>query len=265
MAPIEVVPVPCLRDNYSYLVYRQASDGSCLIVNACEAEPIRAEVVRRGLRPKAILTTHHHLDHVGGNVELSRDYSIPVYGHESEWKRIPAMTVGLSDRETWSIGPFQIRALHVPGHTLGALAYVLDECCFTGDTLFCGGCGRLFEGTAEQLHHSLNHVLARLDPRTQLYTGHEYTLSNMVFAAEVFSRSSVIARLRETEQARRAGRYCAGAPLREELESNPFLNCHDPELQKKVLGDEWPSIGKGDPLEVQQQVFARLRALKDRA
>src|SRR5690606_20034632 len=143
---------------YAYLVFDAHGDGRCLVVDASEAEPIEHELKRRGLTLAAILSTHHHPDHVGGNLQLSRAFDLEIMGHESEAERIPGMTRGVAHGEHFDVLGITVSVLHVPGHTRGAVVFSLGQIAFTGDTLFCGGCGRLFEGTAEQMHHSLNHT-----------------------------------------------------------------------------------------------------------
>lgn len=260
---MQVTMVPCLRDNYSYLLELRDGRGECLIVDACETEPIARAIDTRGLHPLAILSTHHHHDHVGGNVELATKFGIPIFGHESERRRIPGLTSGLRHEQEFSVGAFHATALHVPGHTLGAIAYCLDEVCFTGDTLFCGGCGRLFEGTAEQMHHSLCHILAALPEQTIMCTGHEYAEGNLRFASNVFDRPAVIVRMREVAAARAQGRFCATSTLALEKATNPFLNCDQVELQRAVLRERYTLTRVESENSLEMAAFAELRRLKD--
>lgn len=261
-----MVPVACLRDNYSYLVYRSDGDGQCLIVDASEASPVAREVTKRGLVPCAILTTHHHHDHVGGNVEISRVYSIPIYGHERERHRIPGMTHGVEHQQQLTVGEFSIRTLHAPGHTQSGVCYDLGEVCFTGDTLFCGGCGRLLEGTASQLHHSLTHVLRALPDETQVYVGHEYSEANLRFAVSILPNEAILDRFNDVVAARNEGRFCASASLSVERGTNLFLNCHRPEVQQAVLGESWAEHRRALlDAALELLTFTELRRLKDQA
>ncbi len=261
---LTVIPIPCLRDNYAYLLFSDQGNGSCLIIDACEAEPVRAELKLRGLVPAAILTTHHHWDHVGGNIRLAEEFGIPVLGHESELERIPAISRGLVDGETFSLAFMSGRVLHVPGHTQGAVSYLFSDICFTGDTLFCGGCGRLLEGTAAQLQASLQRLSSELDPGTQLYTGHEYTEANLKFATRFSDDDELHQRFAQVRSARALGRYCASASLKTELSTNLFLNCHRPEVQRAV----WAESGSATEtdagcVDLTARTFVELRRLKD--
>jgi hydroxyacylglutathione hydrolase len=158
---MRVVPVPCLTDNYAYLVITGAGDAA--IVDASEAAPVRDALKREGVTARAIWTTHHHWDHVGGNEELAKELGLEVVAHVSDRERVPAMTRGVDTGDTVRVGDVEARCIHIPGHTLGAVAYFVDHggarVVFTGDTLFCSGCGRIFEGTPAMMHESLQRVL----------------------------------------------------------------------------------------------------------
>jgi hydroxyacylglutathione hydrolase len=231
----EIVPIPCLRDNYAYLVFDPGGSGEAVVIDPSEAGPIEMEVKKRSLCLVGILNTHHHADHVGGNTELVRAFGPRVFAYRTDRDRIPKITDLVSDAVPFEVAGLSFLPRHVPGHTLGAVSYQVGQACFTGDTLFCGGCGRLFEGTPEQMHHSLTSVLAALDPQTQIYCGHEYTENNLAFAFDLFPDDAVKARLIDVRAKRAQGAFCAGAPLSLELVTNLFLRCHEPELQE-VLG-----------------------------
>ncbi len=251
---IEVIPIPCLEDNYAYLL--DDGEGALAIVDASEAAPIERALSGRKGRLTAIFATHHHHDHVGGNEALLGAHrGVRVFGFESDRGRIPGQTEFLADREVFPWGGTDVRALHIPGHTLGAVAYVIEGRVFTGDTLFLAGCGRLFEGTPAMMHKSLNDVLARLEPSTRVYCGHEYTVSNLLFASSVEpSNAKVSERLTDAKARRSRGKPTVGTTLQEELETNPFLRCARAELRA--------SIGaSSDATEV--DVFAALRKAKD--
>ncbi len=259
-----VVPVPCLRDNYSYLLFSEAGDGACIIVDACEANPIEAELKRRGLRPCAILTTHHHWDHVGGNLSLSERYALDVFGFENDRTRIPGLNVPLIDGQTFQVAGLKGSVYHVPGHTQGALLYRFGAVAFTGDTLFGGGCGRLLEGTAAQLHQSLSRIVRELPSNTQLYTGHEYTEANLRFASSLVEWPALLQRYKLVQRERSRSRFCATADLRTELATNLFLNCHRDDVQRAVWGSEHgDSLSSFAASERTLHTFERLRQLKD--
>ena len=180
-----ITPVPCLKDNYAYIVTCDATKATA-IVDPSEAEAVLEAVKRLGVKPTAIWNTHHHMDHVGGNEELCKALGIrDVYGHASDKGRIPAQTKFLEENDCFLLGKLDVGILHIPGHTTGAVAYVLgdDEAVFTGDTLFIAGCGRLFEGTPAMMFDSFA-KLSRVGD-AQIYCGHEYTKSNLAFAAHV--------------------------------------------------------------------------------
>jgi hydroxyacylglutathione hydrolase len=249
-----ITAIPCLEDNYAYLL--DDGGGELAIVDASEAAPVEAALRLTEGSLTAIFSTHHHHDHVGGNEELARRHpGVRVFGHESDRGRIPAQTDFLSHDQSFAWSGKQVRALHIPGHTLGAVAYVVGDAAFTGDTLFLAGCGRLFEGTPAMMFQSLNEVLGALDPATLVYCGHEYTVTNLAFAASVEpTNSKVTARLAKARAGRARGEPTVGAPLSEEFETNPFLRCDSPELRRSMkLGADAPAV----------DVFAALRRAKD--
>lgn len=257
--PLTVVPVPCLRDNYAYLCFCEGAEPEAVVVDACEAEPIRVELVRRGLRLAAILSTHHHHDHVGGNRELlawaRRRGEVVVYGHESESERIPELDRPLADGEVVSVLGLSFRALHVPGHTLGALTYVTPGHAFTGDTLFTAGAGRMFEGTYPVFYRSVCQVLGGLPEATMLYTGHEYTEANLRFALSLEPEHRLTQeRMRDVIERRARAEATAMAPLAIELRTNPFLRVDDPAYRERLgLGEDTPA----------EEAFAWVRRTKD--
>ncbi len=253
---MRVVVVPCLRDNYAYLV---AADGrrECVVVDASEADPVIAALEREGLTLRAVLCTHHHWDHVGGNQELAERFSIPVYGHESDRGRIPAQTDGLEDGSKFDVAGLSFSCLHVPGHTTGALAYVVGGAVFTGDTLFAGGCGRLFEGTPAMMYRSLNVSLGALPDATKVYCGHEYTQKNLEFAAHLEPGATAIREKAERVSAMRArGEPTVPSTIGEERLTNPFMRCDSEELRRAVAD----ALGGESSAEA---VLGAVRAAKD--
>jgi hydroxyacylglutathione hydrolase len=231
---MRIVPVACLKDNYAYLVITGAGDAA--IVDASEAGPVRDAIRREGVRARAIWSTHHHWDHVGGNEEVARELGVEeVVGHVSDRGRLPGQTREVDTGDIVRAGDLSATCIHIPGHTLGAVAYFVDSggerAVFTGDTLFCAGCGRLFEGTPAQMHASLSR-LAALPGDTRVYCGHEYTESNLRFAAHVEPGNADVGRAGErAARLLRAGEPTVGTTIDEELRVNPFLRLRSPEIR----------------------------------
>jgi hydroxyacylglutathione hydrolase len=253
---MRIVSIPCRADNYAYLlVCRETKEAA--IVDVSEAGPVLAAIEqgagtldsrrdvnapngREDLRVVAILSTHHHHDHVDGNEEVRSKLGIDrVYGHASDRGRIPGQTQYLQENDTFEIGHLKVRALHIPGHTTGAVAYVVtseheDPVVFTGDTLFVAGCGRLFEGDPPMMHASLS-KLAALEPRTRVYCGHEYTEANLRFAAHVEpSNPAIAAARRRAAELRREGTPTTGTTIGDELSYNPFLRTSSKEIRRTL-------------------------------
>lgn len=230
---MRIVTIPCLKDNYAYLLV--GAGGDAAIVDASEAAPVRDALAREGVRATAIWSTHHHWDHVGGNEELAKELSVEVTGHTSDRGRLPGLTHGVDTGDVVRAGALSARCLHIPGHTLGAVAYFVDDgherAVFTGDTLFAAGCGRLFEGTPAQMHASLS-SLAALPGDTRVYCGHEYTESNLRFAAHVEPSNADVTRARERAAALRAeSKPTIGTTLDDERKTNPFLRVDSKEIR----------------------------------
>jgi hydroxyacylglutathione hydrolase len=259
---MRVEPVPCLSDNYAYLVVDERT-RVVAVVDASEPQPVLDALARLGMPLAAILSTHHHGDHVGGNDDVLRAHpGALVYGHRSDAKRIPGITNLLDDGDSFTVGSLRVTARHVPGHTLGAVTYVVEDpetkeppWAFTGDTLFLAGCGRLFEGTPEQMHRSLNHVLANLKKDTRIGCGHEYTTSNLKFAQHVEPNNErVAAAITAAATACAEGRPTVPGTIAGELATNPFMRVEEPAVRTHVgLGEN------ADPVEV----LARLRKEKN--
>lgn len=227
---IEITPIPCLSDNYAYLV-RCGATGAVAVVDPSEPGALLAALDARGMRPAMVLNTHHHHDHVGGNEGLAERYpGLRVVAHASDRGRVPAQTDAVEHGGTVTLGDLTLRALHVPGHTMGAIAWHVDGAVFTGDTLFLAGCGRLFEGTASMMRRSLVEVLGALDPGTRVYCGHEYTVKNLRFARSVSPDDpEVLAALARAESLRERDLPTVPGTLAEERRVNPFLRAPDVE------------------------------------
>jgi len=238
---MRVLPVPCLSDNYAYLLVAEGSDEA-VVIDPSEASPVIAALEREGLKLAAILNTHHHWDHVGGNDELlARFGALPVYAHASDFGRVPKQTERVEEGNFFEAGGVVFRPLHVPGHTLGAVSYFVAEgdspAVFTGDTLFVAGCGRLFEGTPEQMFASLAGKLAKLPPETRVFCGHEYAYNNLRFAAHVEPENEgVKKKLAAAAEAKGRGAFMIPSTIAEELAMNPFLRCEQPSVRERFPG-----------------------------
>src|SRR5437763_12433185 len=219
---MEVIPVPAFTDNYIWLVRDEAS-GETAVVDPGDAAPAFAETERRGWRVTQVWNTHHHWDHSGGNLAMKEATGCTVSGPAAE--SIPGRDVALSEGSPLRIGDHVGRVIEIPGHTLGhiALVFEADRIAFVGDTLFAMGCGRLFEGTAEQMHRSLQR-LAELPADTALYCGHEYTLANAQFAIHAEPENDEVkARLDKVRAHRDAGKITLPTTVAEERATNPFV------------------------------------------
>jgi len=225
---IKLVALPAFADNYIWLLH----DGSrALVVDPGDAAPVKATLAREGLRLAGILVTHHHPDHVDGLAALHELLEGPVYGPAHE--AIPARTVPLEDGDSLELLGLEFEVIEVPGHTAGHIAYLQRDgdgapILFCGDTLFSAGCGRLFEGTPQQMHASLQR-LARLPGDTQVCCAHEYTLANLRFAAAVEpANDAVFEHVAWCEAQRAAGRPTLPSRIERERRINPFLRCDVP-------------------------------------
>jgi len=256
---IDVTPIPCLEDNYAYLLVDGAT-GRVGVVDAPEAEPIVAVLEARGVHLDAVLCTHHHWDHTGANEELAARYAgLTIAGFAGDRGRIPGQTDFLTDGDLFAVGASRARIVYIPGHTLGAIAYHFaeDGCVFPGDTLFGAGCGRLFEGTPEQMQASLAR-LRDLPGETRVYFGHEYTAANLAFARKVEPESVALRRRWEQVRAiRTRGEPTCPSTLAEERETNPFLRWDAPAVVAAARA-------AGAESDTAAAVFGAIRRWKDR-
>ncbi|MEM7465432.1 MAG: hydroxyacylglutathione hydrolase [Pseudomonadota bacterium] len=244
----------CLSDNYGFLVHESGS-GLTACVDTPEVEPTLAALGAKGWSLTHIWNTHWHPDHTGGNLELQERTGCEIFGPRNESERIPGIKMALGEGSSFEFGEHTVRVFDVPGHTSGHIAYWLpdDTVAFVGDTLFALGCGRLFEGTAQQMWHSLG-KLASLPPETVLYCAHEYTQANARFAISVDPQNNALAeRVKEIDALRADGVATVPMTLATELATNPFLRAEDSGLQR-ALGMEG-----ADPVAV----FAETRKRKD--
>jgi hydroxyacylglutathione hydrolase len=253
---MKILQIPLLRDNYGYLLVCEKTNEAA-IVDPSEAAPVLERAEQQHIHLTSILNTHHHRDHTGGNQDLLAARALQVYGHESDRERIPGLTRPVRDRDEIRIGEMKGTVLHVPGHTTGHVAYLFGNALFCGDTLFTAGCGRLFEGSAEEMHASLSRLMA-LREDTKIYCGHEYTENNLRFALTVEPNNPKVAARYERVQAQRArGLSTVPSTLEEEKQTNPFLRWDSKEIQDRVR-----TAAPHDSLDP-VSVFAAVRRLKD--
>ena len=249
---MRVIAVPCLKDNYAYLI-ACPDTGVAAVVDPGEAAPVEAAVATAGLELVAVWATHHHADHVGGIAALvARRPGLAVYGHSSDRGRIPHLTHPVDDGARVPLGRLAATILHNPGHTLGAISYLVDDAVFTGDTLFAAGCGRLFEGTAAMMTASLTR-LAALPTATRVFFGHEYTAANLRFAAAVEPATPAIA-----ARARDLPAVTTPSTIALERATNPFLRVVEPTVGAAAAAHQ-PGLATDEPVAV----FAALRRWKD--
>lgn len=253
---LNALAVPAFDDNYLWLIH----DGTqAVAVDPGDAVPIRAILEAKKLNLRAILLTHHHADHVGGVADLVQRYKVPVYGPRNEAITGVTNTLAEGDRVCFPELGFSLSVLDVPGHTRGHIAYVAHEkrWLFCGDTLFAGGCGRLFEGTPDQMAASLG-KLAALPDDTEVFCAHEYTLANLRFALEVEPENEALRERISVEQNKRAqGLPTIPSRIGVEKASNPFLRCGEPAIVERlrVVG----RLKSADPIAV----FTALREWKN--
>ena len=254
MNPVTIAPIRAFKDNYIWCLRR---GRSAVVVDPGDAIPVLDYLDAEGLQLEAILATHHHADHVGGNVGLLAKYNVPVFGPKRE--NIPGISRELEQDDEFHVPGLgmHMRVLDIPGHTAGHIAYFGEGVVFSGDTLFSCGCGRLFEGTPAQMHASLS-KLAALPGETLVFCGHEYTLSNLRFARAADPANPAIgARELAVHAALDRGLPSLPSSLNDELAANPFLRSGEPALIESA------SRFAGRTLTDRVQVFAALRQWKD--
>ena len=246
--------LPVLKDNYVYLLHDDAS-GNTAAVDPSLAKPVLAALKKKGWQLTHILCTHHHWDHTGGNLELKAETGCVVVGYADDAHRIPGIDVRLEEGESYNFGSHAAQMLFIPGHTLGHIAYYFAEekLLFCGDTLFSMGCGRLFEGTPEQMYHSLS-KLAALPDDTKVYCGHEYSEANGHFALTLEPHNRDLqARMEEVKRQRGQSLPTLPSTIGMEKRTNPFLRTQSAAIQKNL----------GLKGEDSVKIFAELRRRKD--
>ncbi len=252
---LEIDHLVCLKDNYVWLL-REPATGAVAAVDPSEAKPVAAKLDSLGWKLTHILNTHHHWDHTGGNLELKEQSGAVIVGPAADRERIPGIDLALAEGDTYRFGGATAQIFDIPGHTRGHIAFWFPEstALFCGDTLFTLGCGRLFEGTPQQMWTSLS-KLRRLPPETRVFCGHEYTQANARFALSIDpTNEGLRRRAAEVDRLRAAGRPTVPATLAEERDTNPFLRADQPVLAGAMR------LPASDPVAV----FAAIRARKDK-
>ncbi len=252
--PIRTYAVEALQTNYIW-VLRDESEQLTYVIDPGEAAPVSEFLTARGWKLDAILNTHHHRDHVGGNLELKNRYNCPIFAFEPDAHRIDGVTERLSEGSRFRLGHLEIEVIFLPGHTHGQIAYYFakEGLLFSGDCVFNMGCGRLFEGTAEQMHNSLQKIM-NLPPETKIYCGHEYSLSNAAFARIFLSNRPAFEKCVQLyEDLRKRNEPTVPSTVACELETNPFFNCGDSALKARLRMEQ----------STEAEVFAELRKRKD--
>ena len=246
----QIYALPVLQDNYIWMLL---NPGFCVAIDPALSGPVVQFLLQHNRRLDYILNTHHHHDHVGGNAELKHIYNCKIIGPEYDWHRIPCIDQGVQGGQ--QLPHLAAKVLFTPGHTSGHVVYYFKqlEAAFCGDTWFSLGCGRLFEGTAEQMWQSLS-LIKLLPPATQLYCAHEYTRSNAQFALSLEAhRPPLLDKMQWIQKQHQLGCPTLPARLSDELQLNPFLRADEASLQRKLkLQTHTP-----------EHVFAHLRQLKD--
>ena len=227
--------IPCLNDNYSYLVIDQIKNIAC-VIDPGEAEPIIDFLEKNKITLKFILNTHHHYDHVGGNKKLKKKYEAMVIGFDGDKERIPEIDISVKDKEVWKYEDFEVKIFHIPGHTLGHICFYFykEKSVFTGDTLFSLGCGRIFEGTYSQMFDSLMKLKA-LPKNTKIFCGHEYTKKNSDFClAHDVNNDNLKAKIHAIDIKLKNGLPTIPSTIKDELECNIFLRSNNVETFSKL-------------------------------
>ena len=245
--------ISCLSDNYSYLIHDEKSN-TIAIIDPSEFETCD-KIIKKYNKLDFILNTHHHADHVNGNLELKKKYNSKILGFSQDKRRIPGIDILLEENQKQKIGNLEFEVIFIPGHTKGHIAFFFskEKIAFTGDTLFSLGCGRVFEGTHEEMFYSLNKI-KNLPPDTKIYCGHEYTKSNLNFCLaydphNIFLKEKAI----DIQKKLNSNQPTIPSTIADEIKTNIFLRCDDPEIKH--------GLGLKDSSDA--EVFSKLRDLKD--
>ena len=251
---MKITIIPCLNDNYSYLLHDEISN-KVAIIDPSEHEACQKIIDKSYKRLDFILNTHHHYDHVGGNENLKKKYNSTVLGFENDKNRIPVIDGVLKNNQEFKIGSLNFTTIFIPGHTKGHVAFYFkkEKVLFTGDTLFSLGCGRVFEGTYNQMFQSLN-KLKNLPGDTKIYCGHEYTSSNLEFCLKFNPNNNFLKEKKDyVELCLKNKKPTIPTTINEEIKTNIFLRFNDPDVKKAI------NLENSSDLEI----FTKLRDLKD--
>jgi hydroxyacylglutathione hydrolase len=246
--------IPCLNDNYSYLIHDEISN-TVAIVDPSEFIPCDTIISKNYKKLDFILNTHHHYDHVGGNEELKKKYNSKVLGFENDKNRIPQIDTVLKDNQESKIGTLNFTTIFIPGHTKGHVAFYFkkERVVFTGDTLFSLGCGRVFEGTYKQMFQSLN-KLKNLPGETKVYCGHEYTFKNLEFCLKFNPNNDFLKKKKnDIKLSLKNKKPTIPSTIADEIKGNIFFRVNDPDIKKAINLENSPDI----------EIFTKLRDLKD--
>ena len=245
--------ISCLSDNYSYLIHDEESN-TVAVIDPSEFKPCD-KIIKKYNKLDFILNTHHHADHVNGNLELKKKYNSKILGFSQDKKRIPGIDILLEENQKQMIGNLEFEVIFIPGHTKGHIAFFFskEKIAFTGDTLFSLGCGRVFEGTHEEMFCSLNKI-KNLPPDTKIYCGHEYTKSNLNFCL-AYDTQNALLKEKAIDIQKKLNSNLPTIPtiLGQEIKTNIFLRCNDPEIKLALDLKDSPEV----------EVFSKLRDLKD--
>ena len=246
--------IPCLNDNYSYLIHDEISN-TVAIVDPSEFIPCDSIISKNYKKLDFILNTHHHYDHVGGNEELKKKYNSKVLGFENDKNRIPQIDTVLKDKQEFKIGTLNFITIFIPGHTRSHVAFYFkkERVVFSGDTLFSLGCGRVFEGTYEQMFKSLN-KLKNLPSETKVYCGHEYTFKNLEFCLKYNPNNDFLKKKKDDiKLSLKNKKPTIPSTIADEIKANIFFRVNDPDVKKAINLENSPDI----------EIFTKLRDLKD--
>ena len=246
--------IPCLNDNYSYLIHDEISN-TVAIVDPSEFIPCDTIISKNYKKLDFILNTHHHYDHVGGNEELKKKYNSKVLGFKNDKNRIPHIDIVLKDNQEFKIGTLNFTTIFIPGHTSGHVAFYFkkEKVIFSGDTLFSLGCGRVFEGTYKQMFQSLN-KLKNLPGETKVYCGHEYTFKNLEFCLKFNPNNDFLKKKKDDiKLSLKNKKPTIPSTIADEIKANIFFRVNDPDVKKAINLENSPDI----------EIFTKLRDLKD--
>ena len=245
--------IPCLQDNYSFVIH-DIETNTVAVVDPSEFDPVNNFIKKKFNKIDFILNTHHHFDHIGGNVKLKKKYKSKIIGYKKDEERIPGIDIKLSDNENFKLGNIDFKIFFIPGHTSGHICFYSknEKILFTGDTLFSLGCGKVLVGTHLEMLKSLN-LIKKLPADTQIYCGHEYTQKNLDFCSKYEINNRLDEKKKWIISKLDQKRPTIPTTVKEELETNIFLRCDNPEVKKSLNMEN----------STEFEVFKKLRDLKD--